>query len=133
MGTQCAFACPAASASLLPPAFTELKTTQLTNYEQLLLFLISCHIIVQQILAGYHVSTANMKAEQIWIYFTLNLHRLFGAEQNGEKRKPFSAKASPDNLYLITLNLTASSLVFLKGLQKQILLVISSLKDQSQS
>lgn len=63
MGTQCAFACPAASASHLPPAFTELKTTQLTNYEQLLLFLISCHIIVQQILAGYHVSTANMKTE----------------------------------------------------------------------
>lgn len=61
MGTQCAFACPAASASHLPPAFTELKTTQLTNYEQL--FLISCRIIVQQILAGYHVLTANMKTE----------------------------------------------------------------------
>lgn len=52
MGTQCEFACPAASASHLPPAFTELKTTRITNYEQLLLFLISCNkIIVQRILA----------------------------------------------------------------------------------
>lgn len=63
MGTQCAFACPAASASHLPPAFNELKTTQLKNNEQLLLFLISCHITVQQILAGYNVSTANMKTD----------------------------------------------------------------------
>lgn len=64
MGTQCAFACPAASASHLPPAFTELKTNRITNYEQLLLFLISCQKKNSTTDSGrLHISTASMKKD----------------------------------------------------------------------
>lgn len=67
MGTQCAFACPAASASHLPPGLPELKATRITNFEQILLFLTFPNKLSyynSRIDSGrQRISTANMKTD----------------------------------------------------------------------